>query len=106
MKKNTTPKKVLDAINNKKLSVIGGKVYSVEMMRNYPPDQFIEELEFLCESGYFQEMIDIKYEVAAGSVLLDIGRMCAKDIYILMRLDIVDGIDSQEIKDELYVEPD
>lgn len=106
MKKNTTPRKVLEAINNKKLSVIGGKVYSVEIMRNYPPDQFIEELEFLCESGYFQDMIDVKYEVAMGAVFLDIGKMCAKDIYILMRLDVADGVDPQEIKDELYVEPD
>lgn len=61
MKKNTTPKKLLDAINNKKLSVVGGKIYSVDMVRNYPPDQFVEELEFLCESGCFAEMIDIKY---------------------------------------------
>lgn len=106
MKRNTTPKKVLEAINNKKLSVIGGRVYSVEMVRNYPPDQFVEELEFLCESGYFQEMLDLKYEVAAGRVFLDIGRMCAKDIYILMQLDIADGVEMREIKDELYVEPD
>ena len=106
MKKNTTPRKVLEAINNKKLFVIGGKVYSVEIVRNYPPDQFIEELEFLCESGYFAEMVDVKYEVAAGSVFLDIGRMCAKDIYVLMRLDIADGVEMQEIKDELYVESD
>lgn len=72
MKRNTTPEKLLDAINNKKLSVIGGKIYSVDMVRNYPPDQFVEELEFLCESGCFAEMIDIKYEVAVGHVLLDI----------------------------------
>lgn len=106
MKRNTTPRKVLEAINNKKLSVIGGKVYSVEVVRDYPPDQFIEELEFLCESGYFAEMIDIKYEVAAGRVFLDIGRVCPKDIYILMQLDIADGVEMQEIKDELYAEPD
>ena len=43
-------------------------------------------------------MIDIKYEVAVGHVLLDIGRMCAKDIYVLMQLDIADGITPQEIK--------
>ena len=101
MKKNTTPKKLLDAINNKKLSVIGGKIYSVDMVRNYSPDQFLEELEFLCESGCFAEMIDIKYEVSVGHVLLDIGRMCAKDIYILMQLDIADGVTQQEIKDML-----
>ena len=35
MKRNTTPEKLLDAINNKKLSVIGGKIYSVDMVRNY-----------------------------------------------------------------------
>lgn len=101
MKRNTTPEKLLDAINNKKLSVIGGKIYSVDMVRNYPPDQFVEELEFLCESGCFAEMIDIKYEVAVGYVLLDIGRMCARDIYVLMQLDITDGVTPQEIKEML-----
>lgn len=101
MKRNTTPKKLLDAINNKKLSVIGGKIYSVDMVRNYPPDQFVEELEFLCESGCFAEMIDVKYKVAVGHVLLDIGRMCARDIYVLMQLDIADGITPQEIKELL-----
>ena len=100
MKRNTTTEKLLDAINNK-LSVIGGKIYSVDMVRNYPPDQFVEELEFLCESGCFAEMIDIKYEVAVGHVLLDIGRMCAKDIDSLMQLDIADGVTPQEIKDML-----
>ena len=79
MKRNTTPEKLLDAINNKKLSVIGGKIYSVDMVRNYPPDQFVEELEFLCESGCFAEMIDIKYEVAVGHVLLDIGRIISAE---------------------------
>ena len=34
MKKNTTPEKVLNAINNKKLSVIGGKIYSIDMVRS------------------------------------------------------------------------
>ena len=101
MKRNTTPEKLLDAINNKKLSVIGGKIYSVYMVRNYPPDQFVEELEFLCESGCFAEMIDIKYEVSVGHVLLDIGRMCARDIYVLMQLDITDGVTPQEIKEML-----
>ena len=46
-------------------------------------------------------MIDIKYEVAVGHVLLDIGRMCAKDIYALMQLDVADGVTPQEIKDML-----
>lgn len=98
MKKNTTPKKLLDAINNKKLSVVGGKIYSVDMVRNYPPDQFVEELEFLCESGCFAEMIDIKYEVAVGHVLLDIGRMCAKDIYALMQIIKIDSKKQSHIK--------
>jgi hypothetical protein len=101
MKKNTTPEKLLDAINNKKLYVISGKIYSVDMVRNYPPDQFVEELEFLCESGCFAGMIDIKYEVAVEHVLLDIGRMCAKDIYALMQLDITDSVTPQEIKEML-----
>ena len=49
----------------------------------------------LCRDDY------IKYEVAVGHVLLDIGRMCAKDIYALMQLDIADGVTPQENKDML-----
>lgn len=101
MKRNTTPQKVLEAINNKKLSVISVKAFKDSGDNEYAPDQFVEELEFLCESGCFAEMIDVKYEVAVGHVLLDIGRMCAKDIYVLMQLDIADGVTPQEIKDML-----
>lgn len=50
MKKNTTAVKLRDAINNKKISVISGKVFLDDATRDYPPDQFTEDLEFLCLS--------------------------------------------------------
>ena len=48
MKRNTTPEKVLNAINNKKLSVISVKAFKDSGDNEYVPDQFVEELEFLC----------------------------------------------------------
>ena len=51
MKRNTTPEKVLNAINNKKLFVISVKAFKDSEDDEYEPDQFVEELEFLCESG-------------------------------------------------------
>ena len=63
MKRKTTPEKVLNVIGNRKLSVISGKIYLDDEVKDYPPDQFVEELEFLCESGYFTEMIDFKFDI-------------------------------------------
>lgn len=101
MKRNTTPKKVLEAINNKKLSVISGKIYLDDEERDYPPDQFVEELEFLCESGYFTEMIDVKFDIATDPMTVDIGRMNPCDGYMVIKLNIADDVTSQEIKDML-----
>ena len=55
MKKNTNPVKLRDTINNKKLSVISGKAFIGDTVRDYSPDQFTEDLEFLCESGYMAD---------------------------------------------------
>ena len=101
MKRNTTPEKVLNAISNRKLSVISGKIYLDDEVKDYPPNQFVEELEFLCESGYFQEMIDIKFDIATDPMTVDIGRLNPCDGYMEIKLNIADGVTSQEIKDML-----
>lgn len=101
MKRKTTPEKVLNAISNKTLSVISGKIYLDDEVKDYPPDQFVEDLEFLCESGYFTEMIDIKFDVATNPMTVDIGRLNPCDGYIVIKLDIADGVTTQEIKDML-----
>ena len=101
MKRKTTPEKVLNAIGNKKLSVISGKIYLDDEERDYPPDQFVEELEFLCESGYFTEMIDVKFDIATDPMTVDIGRMNPCDGYMVIKLNIADDVTSQEIKDML-----
>lgn len=101
MKRNTTPEKVLNAINNKKLSVISVKAFKDSGDDEYEPDQFVEELEFLCESGYFAEMIDFKFDAVTNPVTLDIGRLNYCDVYMVIKLDIADGVTPQEIKDML-----
>ena len=72
MKKNTNPVKLRDAIHNKKLSVVSGKAFIGDTARDYPPDQFTENLEFLCESGYMASMIDFKFEITSESVTVDL----------------------------------
>ena len=93
MKRNTTPEKVLNAINNKKLFVISVKAFKDSEDDEYEPDQFVEELEFLCESGYFAEMIDFKFDAVTNPVTLDIGI----DIYThVMENDIENEIGKME----------
>ena len=98
MKRNTTPEKVLNAINNKKLSVISVKAFKDSGDDAYASDQF---LEFLCESGYFAEMIDFKFDAVTNPITLDIGRLNYSDVYMVIKLDVADGVTPQEIKDML-----
>lgn len=106
MKKNTTAAKLRDAINNKKVSVVSGKVFLDDATRDYPPEQFIEDLEFLCESGCMADMIDFKYEITPAALRVDIGRMCPCDAYIVVQMDIPDCEDRQNIKEMLTYEPE
>ena len=106
MKKNTNPVKLRDAISNKKLSVTSVKVFIDDIARDYPPDQFTEDLEFLCESGYMANMIDFKFEITSEGVAVDIGRMCPCDSYIVIKMSIADSEDHQKIREMLVDEPE
>lgn len=105
MKKNTNPVKLRDALN-KKLSVISSKVFIDDIARDYPSDQFIEDIEFLCESGYMANMIDFKFEITSEGMTVDIGRMCPCDAYIVVKMKIADSEDHQKIKEMLAYEPE
>lgn len=106
MKKNTNPVKLRDALNNKKLFMTSGKAFIGDTVRDYSPDQFTEELEFLCESGYMASMIDFKFEITSESVTVDIGRMYPCDSYIVIKMSIADSEDHQKIKEMLAYEPE
>ena len=106
MKKNTNPIKLRDALNNKKLSVVSGKVFIGDVARDYPPDQFTEDLEFLCESGYMANMIDFKFVIKSEGVTVDIGRMCPCDSYIVVKMKIANSEDHQKLREMLAYEPE
>lgn len=106
MKKNTNPVKLRDALNNKKLFVTSGKAFIGDTVRDYPPEQFTEDLEFLCESGYMADMIDFKYELTPAALRVDIGRMCPCDVYIVVQMGIPDCEDQQNIREMLTYEPE
>ena len=106
MKKNTNPVKLRDALNNKKVSVISVKVFIDDIAREYPPDQFTENLEFLCESGYMANMIDFKFEITSDGATVDIGRMCPCDSYAVVKMKIADSEDHQKIREMLVYEPE
>ena len=46
-------------------------------------------------------MIDFKFDAATNPVTLDIGRLNYCDVYMVIKLDIADGVTSQEIKEML-----
>lgn len=106
MKKNTNPVKLRDALNNKKLFVTSGKAFIGDTVRDYPPDQFAEDLEFLCESGYMANMIDMKFEITSEGVTVDIGRMCPCNSYIVVKMKIADAEDPQKLREMLAYEPE
>lgn len=93
-------------ISAKKLSVASVKVFIDDIAREYPPDQFTEDLEFLCESGYIASMIDFKFEITSESVTVDIGRMCPCDRYVVVQMRISDSENHQKIREMLVDEPE
>ena len=106
MKKNTNPVKLRDALSNKKLFVTSGKAFIGDTVRDYPSDQFAEDLEFLCESGYMANMIDMKFEITSEGGAVDIGRMCPCDAYIVVKMKVADSKDLQKIEEILVDEPE
>ena len=106
MKKNTTAVKLRDAIKNKKISVVSGKAFLDDIARDYPPERLKEDLEFLCESRYMADMIDIKFEITPAALRVDIGRMCPCDSYIVMQMKVADSEDHQKIREMLLDEPE
>ena len=106
MKKNTIASKLRDAINTKKISVVSGKVFLDDATRDYPPERFTEDLEFLCESGYMADMIDFKYEITPAALRVDIGRMCPCGAYIVIQMSIPDCENHQNIKKMITYEPE
>ena len=81
-------------------------IYNGEYEKKAITDQFVENLEFLCESGYMANMIDFKFEITSEGVTVNIGRMCPCDAYIVVKMKIANSEDQQKIKEMLVDEPE
>ena len=46
-------------------------------------------------------MIDFKFDAVTNPITLDIGRLNYSDVYMVIKLDVADGVTPQEIKDML-----
>lgn len=110
MRKRTTTKRLSNAIENNLLQVIKAecRYKSSEDMDVLNVDTFVENLQFLCESGVFLEFVDWHYErnlYGKGEFMVDSGAMNPySENVIIACLRVRDGVDVEDVDKILKIE--
>lgn len=102
MRKRTTTKRLSNAIENNLLEVIKAecRYKSSEDLDVLDVDTFVENLQFLCESGVFAEFVDWHYEnlYGKGEIIVDSGAMNPySENIVIACLRVRDGVDVEDI---------
>lgn len=110
MKKTTTTKQVSAAISNNSLHVANVECYhkSSGQKSMLDTDTFIENLQFLNESGVFAESMDWKYEKnpkSEGEYIIESGRMNPdSDIVAIAYLLTTEGVSNADVEKMLTMD--
>ena len=110
MTKQTTSKKLLEAITTDLLQLTKAEIYYKysNKVDAISPETFKESLEYLHEAGIFSNMIDWHYEKkhnADDEYIFDSGRLNGySDIYIVAYLSVNDGVSKEDVDKVLRVE--
>lgn len=78
MKRMTTTKKISDVLSNNLLQVAKAEVYhKTSRETDIITDSFLENFQFLCESGCFVDCVGWHYErdYKTGDYIIETGRM-------------------------------
>jgi len=110
MRKRTTTRKLSNAIENDLLQVIKAecRYKSSEDMDVLDVDTFVENLQFLCESGVFSDFVDWHYERSLsgnGEYIIDSGAMNPySENIVVAYLRVNDGVDVEDVDKVLKIE--
>lgn len=108
MKRTTTTKQVSAAIANNLLKVTNVECYhkSSGQKSMLNSNTFVENLQFLDESGVFAECMDWKYEKNLKSeYIIESGRMNPdSDIIVIAHLHVKEGVSDADVEKMLLVD--
>lgn len=108
MKQMTTTKQISDVLSNNLLQVAKAEVYyKTSRETNIITDSFLENFQFLCESGCFVDCVGWHYErdFRTNGYIAETGRMNPDtEIIISVYLRVADGVSTEEVEKILKVE--
>lgn len=109
MKRMTTTKQINDALSNNLLQITKAEVYhKTSRETDIITDSFLEDFQFLCESGCFIDCVGWRYErdFKTGDYIIETGRMNGDvDAIVTVYLRVNDGVNAENIeKAFLFVE--
>jgi len=102
MKRMTTTKQIGDVLSNNLLQVAKAEVYhKTSRETNIITDSFLENFQFLCESGCFMDCIGWHYErdFRTGDYIIETGRMNGNsENVVIAHLRANDNVDVEDIE--------
>lgn len=110
MKRITTTKQISNVLSNNLLQVTKAEVYhKTSRETDIITDLFLENFQFLCESGCFMDCVGWHYErdYRMGEYILETGCMnpYAENV-VIAHLQVNDGVTDEEIERTLLFEED
>ncbi len=107
MKRMTTTKQISDVLSNNLLQVTKAEVYyKTSRKTDIITDFFLENLQFLCESGCFMDCIGWHYEkdYKTGQYIIETGRMDGNsENVVIAHLCVNDGVNVEDIERVLKI---
>ena len=108
MKRTTTTKQISDVLSNNLLQVAKAEVYyKTSRETNIITDSFLENFQFLCESGCFVDCVGWHYErdYRTGDYIIETGRGDGdSENIVIAYLRVNDGVSTEEVEKILKVE--
>ena len=110
MKRMTTTKQISDVLSNNLLQVAKAEVYhKTSRETNIITDSFLENFQFLCESGCFVDCVGWHYErdYRTGDYIIEAGRMDGNsENVVTVYLRVGEDVDVEDIEGSLLYEED
>lgn len=108
MKRMTTTKQIRAVLSNNLLQISKAEVYhKTSRETDIITDSFLEDFQFLCESGCFMDCVGWHYErdYRTGDYIIETGRMDGDvDTIVTVYLRVNDGVNAEEINKTLLFE--
>ena len=102
MKRMTTTKQIRDVLSNNLLQVTKAECYhKTSRKTDIITDSFLENFQFLCESGCFMNCVGWHYErdYKTGDYIIETGRMDGNsENVVIAYLRVNDGVSVEDIE--------